>query len=95
MPVWTLIYIFRGGKFVPFEGGIRTASFITGGYLPESRRGQIENGAIHIADWYATFCELNGINPKDERAEKAGLPPIDSMNVWDLIIGKNKKMTKI
>ena len=43
--------ICRGGKFVPFEGGIRTASFINGGYLPDPRRGTIENGMIHIADW--------------------------------------------
>merc|ERR1712228_37750 len=80
----------RGGKFVPFEGGIRTASFIAGGYLPLDRRGKVENGAIHIADWYSTFCALNGLNPTDHKAAKAGLPPIDGFNVWPMISGLNK-----
>ena len=79
----------RGGKFVSFEGGIRTATIISGGYLPKSRRGQIENGMIHITDWYSTFCALNDIDPDDKRAKKAGLPPIDSMNMWPMISGEN------
>ncbi len=27
-------------------------SFVSGGYLPENRRGQIESGVMHIADWF-------------------------------------------
>merc|ERR1712154_373022 len=79
----------RGGKFTPFEGGIRSASFVNGGYLPSDRRGQEENGMIHISDWYSTFCALNSIDPTDTKAAKAGIPPIDSLNVWDLIAGIN------
>ena len=45
---------------------------------------------IHIADWYKTFCEMNGIDATDYKAEKAGLPPIDGYNVWDLVSGLNK-----
>lgn len=42
-----------------------------------------------IADWYSTFCHLAGIDPTDKRAEKAGLPPIDSLNMWPMISGQN------
>lgn len=45
---------------------------------------------IHIADWYSTFCYLAGVDPNDTEAEKYGLPPIDSLNVWDIISGNNK-----
>ena len=61
--------MFRGSKSVPFEGGIRTALFIAGGYLPEAWRGKVENGMMHISDWYATFCALNGIDPTDDRTK--------------------------
>ena len=42
----------RGGKYSDLEGGIRATTFISGGYLPKSRRGQKEYGLTHIADWY-------------------------------------------
>eukprot|EP01083_Nonionella_stella_P294549 1001266_1 len=82
-------YPLRGGKQRVFEGGVRTASLVSGGYLPQSRRGQIENGMMHISDWYSTFCALNGIDPTDTKAAKAKLPPIDSLNMWDMISGIN------
>ena len=62
---------------------------VSGGYLPESRRGKIENGMVHIADWYATFAAIIGFDPTDNKAKKAGLPPIDSLNMWPLITGIN------
>ena len=79
----------KGGKFSPFEGGIRVNAFVSGGYLPEERRGKIENGMIHIIDWYATFAAIIGYDPTDQKAMKAGLPPIDSLNMWPLINGEN------
>ena len=82
-------YPWRGGKFVPFEGGMRVNAFVSGGYLPANRRGQIENGRLHICDWYATFCALTGLDPTDKRAEAAGLPPLDSLNMWPMISGEN------
>ena len=45
-------YPLRGAKYSELEGGIRATTFISGGYLPESRRGQKEYGLVHIADWY-------------------------------------------
>ena len=62
---------------------------MSGGYLPEKMRGQKTEGYIHLADWYATFCSLAGVDPIDEEAAKAKLPPIDSLDVWPLISGQN------
>eukprot|EP01084_Bolivina_argentea_P275443 469748_1 len=55
-------YPLRGAKFTPFEGGIRVPAFVSGGFLPEKRRGKKEYGMIHITDWYATFCKINDID---------------------------------
>merc|ERR1719334_251883 len=78
----------RGGKETDFEGGIRAVTFVTGGFLPEHRRGQIETGYMHTADWYTTFCSLVGVNHKDESAADAGLPPVDGLDMWPLISGE-------
>ena len=82
-------YPLKGGKFSDWQGGIRVNAFVTGGYLPENMRGQKTEGYIHIADWYATFCALASVDPTDKRAEKAKLPPIDSMNMWPFVSGQN------
>jgi len=83
-------YPLRGGYLNNWEGGIRVAALLNGGFLPNNRRGKVLEGFIHEADWYATFCHLAGINPHDKAAKKASLPPIDSLNMWDLISGSNK-----
>jgi len=80
-------YPLRGGKATMFEGGIRATTFVSGGYLPESRRGEEEQGMLHIADWYATFCGLAGVSAADESAVKYGLPDVDSIDIWPLISG--------
>lgn len=80
-------YPLRGGKYSWFEGGIRANSFVSGGYLPERVRGTKQHGLIHITDWYATYSHLAGVDPADKIGEAAGVPPIDSINVWPLISG--------
>ena len=82
-------YPLKGGKWTDWQGGVRVNAFVSGGYLPEQMRGKKTEGYIHIADWYATFCALAGVDPTDERAAKANLPPIDSLNMWPLISGQN------
>jgi len=82
-------YPLKGGKGSDWQGGVRVNAFVSGGYLPETMRGQKTEGYIHIADWYATFCALAGVDPTDERAAEAKLPPIDSLNMWPLISGQN------
>ena len=47
-------------------------------------------GYIHITDWYSTLCHLAGVAAEDPSAAAAGLPGIDSLNVWGLVIGENK-----
>lgn len=79
----------KGGKHSDWQGGVRVNAFVSGGFLPEKMRGQKTKGYIHLADWYATFCALAGVDPTDERAAKAKLPPIDSLNMWPLISGQN------
>lgn len=82
-------YPLRGSKHSDWQGGVRVNAFVSGGYLPEEMRGQRTDGYIHIADWYATLCGLAGVDPTDDAAAKAKLPPIDSLDVWPLISGMN------
>ena len=81
-------YPLKGGKVTDWQGGVRVNAFVSGGYLPEKMRGQKTDGYIHLADWYGTFCAIAGVDPTDEKAAKAKLPPVDSYNMWPLISGK-------
>ena len=82
-------YPLKGGKASDWQGGVRVNAFVSGGFLPQKMRGKKTDGYIHIADWYSTFCALAGVDPTDEKAAKAKLPPIDSLNMWPLISGQN------
>ena len=79
----------KGAKHSDWQGGVRVNAFVSGGFLPEKMRGKKTEGYIHLADWYATFSALAGVDPTDERAAAAKLPPIDSLNMWPLISGQN------
>ena len=81
-------YPLKGGKFSDWQGGVRVNGFVAGGFLPEAMRGKTTDGYIHIADWYATFCALAGVDPTDQIAAKADLPPVDSLNMWPFISGE-------
>ena len=45
---------------------------------------------ISVADWYSTLGKLAGADPTDHQAAAVGLPPIDSYDVWPLVIGETK-----
>jgi arylsulfatase I/J len=79
----------RGSKGSDFEGGVRVVSFVSGGWLPKDMRGKTINGMMHIADWYATFADLAGVDPTDEQAAEVGLPAIDSLSMLKLLTGAN------
>ena len=79
----------RGGKYSDWEGGIRVAAFASGGFLPAAARGTTNDGIVHIADWYGTYATLAGVDPTDAAAAAAGLPPVDSVNVWPLVSRAN------
>jgi arylsulfatase A-like enzyme len=79
----------KGGKHSNWQGGVRVNAFLSGGALPAAVRGTVSNELITIWDWYATFVEgIAGMDPTDHRAAAAGLPPIDSVNHWDFLVGK-------
>lgn len=80
-------YPLRGGKYSDFEGGVRATAFASGGYLPPAVRGTVQPGLMHIADWYGTFCKMAGVDPTDSKAAAAGLPPVDSLDLWPVLSG--------
>ena len=87
-----------GGKFADLEGGTRVTAFVSGGVVPAARRGATENGYIHCADWYATILGLAGLDAEqivDARAAAAGLPPLDSLDVWPLLSGANATSPRV
>lgn len=84
-------YPLKGGKASLWEGGIRVANFVSGGYLPLSARGThvVGDAMMHTADWMATLAHLARVNFSDPGAVTRGLPDVDSLNCWPLLIGAN------
>eukprot|EP01060_Flectonema_neradi_P000751 TRINITY_DN10467_c1_g1_i1.p1 TRINITY_DN10467_c1_g1~~TRINITY_DN10467_c1_g1_i1.p1 ORF type:complete len:519 (+),score=73.58 TRINITY_DN10467_c1_g1_i1:43-1599(+) len=82
-------YPLRGGKHTSWEGGHRVISFVTGGLIPKEKRGTKLEGYIHVADWYTTFCNLAGVDPKDPKAVAAGYPDVDGLDMSDYILGSS------
>ena len=70
---------------------MRANAFASGGYLPPAVRGTTNAGIMHVADFYATYCALAGGSEafcrEDAPAAAAGLPPVDSLNLWPLLSG--------
>lgn len=64
----------RGSKFGDWQGGVQVASFVTGGLLPREQRGRTTNATVHIADYFATFSKLAGIDPGSGLAEPSTGP---------------------
>merc|ERR1712023_560595 len=56
---------------------------MSGGFLPADVRGTSFSGYISVADWYATFCHLIGVDPTD--GDGSVVPVVDSVNVWDAL----------
>jgi hypothetical protein len=82
-------YPLKGGYTTNWEGGVRAPGWVNGGFLPDTARGSKVEGYIHLADFYATFCGLAGVDPTDATGAAAKLPPIDSMDMWPLLSGAN------
>ena len=79
----------RGGKYSFFEGGIRANSFASGGLLPTAVRGTRLSGLMHVADWFVTYCAFAKIDSTDKPGELAGVPPVEGLDMWPLLSGKN------
>jgi arylsulfatase A-like enzyme len=92
----------RGEKHSSWEGGLRTAAFVSGGLVPAALRGSSSGVNMHLADWYATFCGLAGVAPSDDPPEpplpadpskpfnniygEKSYPPLDSRDVWPALM---------
>ena len=59
-------YPLRGEKHTNWEGGLKTAAFVSGGLIPAAVRGTVSDVNFHIVDWYPTFCVLAGVDPRDD-----------------------------
>ena len=82
---------FRGVKSQVLEGGVRVVALLAGGALPATAPPKFE-GMVHVADWFATFAALAGIDdPSDPDAAQQGLPDIDSINMWPYLTGEHGK----
>lgn len=92
-------YPLRGGKGGVFEGGVRVASLVAGGFLPDAMRGRKLDGLIHMCDWWATFASLAGVSgakvagfmdPSSQ--ESVSIPHrvkrVDSLDMWPYISGE-------
>jgi arylsulfatase I/J len=82
----------RGCKYSDWEGGVRAVAFVSGGFIPENRRGKVVEESIHITDWYATLPALAGIDVHNNEyklslKDDVKVPPVDAVNIWPLIIG--------
>ena len=63
-------------------GGVRAAAFVTGGYVPEDRKGKTLDGYIHICDWYTTFAVMVGVDlTKLPPLTNETIPGYDGYNV--------------
>ena len=81
-------YARRGGKGSAFQGGVRTAAFVTGGVVPPKVRGTKYTGYIHVADWFATFAHVAGV-PGAASADDGTAPrPSDSIDAWPGLMGE-------
>ena len=76
----------RGGKTDDFEGGVRSISFLGGGWLPAELRGSTSHAYIHACDWYATLCAIASVDPADSHP---GVPDLDSIDQWETLLKPN------
>ena len=75
----------KGAKGTLWEGGIRSASFLSGGYLRKS--GFESHALVHVTDWYPTLLNLaqQGMPGRDTSTEK-------DQNIVDTVLTRNLSM---
>ena len=69
---------------------------VSGGLVPRAQFGRTlpATGHIHVADIYATFCNLAG-HTQCEDHPPGGVPPSESLDMWPLISGKTDASPRI
>lgn len=68
------------------QGGVRVAAFASGGLLPPTKRGTRSDGLVALADVYTTLCALAGADPSDPAGAAAGLPPVDGLDLSEMLL---------
>lgn len=43
-------------------GATRVGGLVSGGYLPDNRRGVNHTGLMHVTDWFPTILDLAGVS---------------------------------
>lgn len=97
-----LNYPLRGEKHTNWDGGMRTAAFVSGGLIPASLRGSASVLNCHVVDWYPTFSYLAGVdgtddppvpplpvdpsNPTLDIYGNHSYPGVDGVNIWPMLI---------
>lgn len=79
----------RGGKYSPYEGGVRLAAVVSGGFLPPSVAGTSYDGIIHVSDFYPTMCYLAGVDSTDNPPSQEPAQwfwPVDGKNFWNALV---------
>jgi arylsulfatase A-like enzyme len=82
-----LNYPLRGEKHTNWDGGMRTAAFVSGGLIPAGLRGTSSDVNMHVVDWYPTFCVLAGASATDD--PPVSPQPIDPGNPAKDIYGNH------
>lgn len=80
------VFLLEGGKGTFFEGGVRTAAFVSGGLVPPAVRGMTLADAVHVCDWHTTFLSVAGVDPASHQDSPA-VPTVDGVNVWPRLVG--------
>jgi arylsulfatase B len=98
-------YPLRGGKVSDFEGGVRTAAFVAGGFLERQAPhlvGRKSPVLMHLVDWYSTLIGLGKSSDKNtgydntfRNRESAVIPPVESRDVWDALTLQHQNTTAI
>ena len=49
---------------------MRTNAWVSGGFVPQKRRGAKYTGIINVADWYGTLTQLAGVDMTDHKSDR-------------------------
>lgn len=77
----------RGSKHTLWEGGVRSASFVSGS-LVGHRAGQVEPGLMHAVDWLPTLTYVAArFNASHAASVLARGFALDGVNAWPMLAG--------
>ena len=83
----------RGAKNTYWEGGIRVPGFITGGLIPDNKKGTTYDEISHVTDWYPTLMSFAGLDSDDSELIAASLDTeVDGINLHRKLFGLTEKI---